>query len=293
MAPSDGLPAGVRAAPLAAADLDGAVLLSAEAGWNQVAADWRLFLELGAPIGLKRADGRLIATASTLPYGGRFGWISMVLVTAEHRRQGLATWLLRHCIDSLRAQGLVPGLDATPAGRTVYLGLGFRDCWSMKRLVCRAAPAPMVAPPPGVTLRAIRDADRPALAAYDRDVFGADRARLLAHLAGRLPGAALIAERDGRIVGFVNGRDGRVMNQLGPLVAEDEPIARALLARGLAALAPSPVAIDLADRHQALGGWLAGLGFAAERPLTRMVLGRDAAFDDPAWLFAVAGPELG
>jgi len=293
MAPSDALPAGVRAAPLAAADLDGAVLLSAEAGWNQIAADWRLFIELGQPIGLKRADGRLIATASTLPYGGRFGWISMVLVTAEHRRQGLATWLLRHCIDSLKAQGLVPGLDATPAGRTVYLGLGFRDCWTMKRLVCRAAPAPVVVAPPGVTLRAIRDADRPALAAYDRDIFGADRGRLLAHLAGRLPQAALIAERDGRIVGFVNGRDGRVMNQLGPLVAEDEPTARALLARGLAAIAPSPVAIDLADRHQTLGGWLAGLGFAAERPLTRMIHERDAAFDDPARLFAVAGPELG
>jgi GNAT superfamily N-acetyltransferase len=293
MAPSDALPAGVRAAPLAAADLDGAVLLSAEAGWNQIAADWRLFLELGQPIGLKRADGRLIATASTLPYGGRFGWISMVLVTAEHRRQGLATWLLRHCIDSLRAQSLVPGLDATPAGRTVYLGLGFRDCWTMKRLVCRAAPAPVVVAPPGVTLRAIRDADRPALAAYDRDIFGADRGRLLAHLAARLPPAALIAERDGRIVGFVNGRDGRVMNQLGPLVAEDEPTARALLARGLAAIAPSPVAIDLADRHQTLGGWLVGLGFAAERPLTRMIHERDAAFDDPARLFAVAGPELG
>jgi hypothetical protein len=35
------------------------------------------------------------------------------------------------------------------------------------------------------------------------------------------------------------------------------------------------------------------LGFAAERPLTRMVHGTSAAFDDPARLFAIAGPELG
>ena len=293
MAPSDALPDGVAAAPLTDADLDGAVRLSAEAGWNQIAADWRLFMALGQPIGLKRADGHLIATASTLPYGGRFGWISMVLVTAAHRRQGLATWLLRHCIDSLRAQGLVPGLDATPAGRTVYVGLGFRDCWGMTRLVCPAAPSPTVAPPPGVTLRPIADADRSALTDYDCAVFGADRGRLLAMLAVRLPQAALVAERQGRIVGFVLGRDGRVMNQLGPLVAEEAGIARALLARGLAALAGSKVTVDLADRHAGIAEWLAGLGFTAERPLTRMIYDSDTAFDDPARLFAVAGPELG
>jgi hypothetical protein len=39
--------------------------------------------------------------------------------------------------------------------------------------------------------------------------------------------------------------------------------------------------------------WLQTLGFAAERPLTRMVHGTSAAFDDPARLFAIAGPELG
>jgi GNAT superfamily N-acetyltransferase len=293
MAPSDGLPAGLSAAPLTAADIEGAKLLSAEARWNQVAADWRTFIELGQPVGVKRADGRLVATASTLPYGGRFGWISMVLVTAEHRRQGLATWLLRHCVEGLQGQGLVPGLDATPAGRTVYLGLGFRDCWGMQRLVHPAPPAPDPAPPPGVTIRPLRDADRDALAAYDRPVFGADRAPLLARLAVRLPRAALVAERGGRLAGYVLGRDGRVMSQLGPLAADDDATARALLAAGLGSLAGSPVAIDLADRHAALGAWLGGRGFRTERPLTRMVLGRDAAFDDPARLFAVAGPELG
>ncbi|MGE5147640.1 MAG: GNAT family N-acetyltransferase [Candidatus Eiseniibacteriota bacterium] len=293
MAPSDALPEGISAAPLTEADLEGAVALAAEAGWNQIAADWRLFMTLGQPIGLKRADGRLIATASTLPYGGRFGWISMVLVTAAERRKGLATWLLRHCIDSLKAQALTPGLDATPAGRAVYLGLGFRDCWGMTRLVCPAAPSPDVPAPPGVTIRPLAEADRAALAAYDRPIFGADRTRLLASLAERLPQAAFVAERQGRIAGFVTGRNGRVMTQLGPVLAEEEGIARALVARGLAALAGSRVTIDLADRHAGLAQWLAGLGFAAERPLTRMILERDTAFDDPARLFAVAGPELG
>lgn len=287
------LPSGIRARPLHDSDLSAALALSQEAGWNQIAADWRIFLELGRAIGLTRGEGRLIATAANLPHGHEFGWISMVLVTASERRQGLARWLLRRCMDDLIAQKLVPVLDATPAGRTVYVGLGFQDCWTMRRLVARSVPAPdRGAVKSGASIRSIRQDDWPAIVALDKDVFGADRSGLLRRLAERLPASALLAERGGRIAGYLLGRDGRSMRQLGPLAAENEDIAMALLSHGIAAI-PAPLAIDLPDRHTRLGEWLGTLGFKAERPLTRMVYGRSEAFDDGARLFAIAGPELG
>jgi GNAT superfamily N-acetyltransferase len=298
MAPSEasaGLPDGLRLRHLREADIPHALSLSEEAGWNQVAADWRIFLELGEAYVLA-VDGdakRLIATAAILPHGDRCGWISMVLVTAAHRRRGLARWLLQHCMAALSARRLVPLLDATPAGRAVYLGLGFADCWSLRRLVLRQPPngrADAVAE--GVMVRPLKADDWPAVAAYDRAVFGAERGALLRRLAERLPSAALIAERSGDIVGMLLGRDGRVMSQLGPLVAEDDAVARALLRRAVP-MVGAPLAIDVADRHARLGDWLGGLGFTSERPLTRMICGRDAAFDDAARLFAIAGPELG
>lgn len=297
MAPSEpcaaALPDGVRLRRLREADIAQAVALSQEAGWNQIAADWRIFLELGEVSGLIVDGERLIATAAILPHGNRFGWISMVLVTAGHRRRGLARWLLGHCIALLAARRLVPVLDATPAGRAVYLGLGFEDSWSLRRLVLRqplGARAPAEAD--GVLVRPLDPADWPVVVAYDRSVFGADRGALLRRLAQRLPPAALIAERRGRIAGLLLGRDGRVMSQLGPLIAEDGAVAQSLLGRAFAAVS-APLAIDLADRHTHLGDWLAQLGFAVERPLTRMVYGRSTAFDDPVRLFAIAGPELG
>jgi GNAT superfamily N-acetyltransferase len=288
------LPDGVRLRPLREADIAAALSLSEEAGWNQVAADWRIFLELGEAYGLTAdAGGRLIATAAILPHGDVCGWISMVLVTAAQRRRGLARWLLRHSIAALSARRLVPLLDATPAGRAVYLGLGFRDCWSLRRLVLRQPLRAGAAPEPDeVLVRPLDASDWPAVIAYDRAVFGADRSALLRRLAERLPSAALIAERDRRIAGMLLGRDGRVMSQLGPLVAEDDAVARSLLHRALAVL-DAPLAIDLADRHAPLGLWLGELGFTAERPLTRMIRGREAGFADPARLFAIAGPELG
>ena len=118
---------------LAPGDLGDAEALVAEAGWNQVAADWRIFLGLGTVYAIR--DGAcVIATAATLPYGRTCAWISMVLVAATHRRQGLATRLLRRCIDDILAAGLVPVLDATPAGRAVYRPLGFQDAWGFARL---------------------------------------------------------------------------------------------------------------------------------------------------------------
>ena len=287
------LPPGISARHLGEDDLAAVVALSQEAGWNQVAADWRIFLEFGRVIGLARGDGGIIATAAMLPYGREFAWISMVLVTASERRQGLARWLLYNCIDELVAQKLVPLLDATPAGRTVYVGLGFHDCWTMCRLVAGAVrDAPFSFEPVAATIRAMEERDWPAITDYDKAVFGADRSALLRRFAGRLPAASLVAEHQDRIIGYLLGRDGRKFSQLGPLVAADERVATALLAQAIASV-PGPLAIDLPDRHMTLSAWLGSLGFKAERPLTRMAYGRSQSFDDCAQLFAIAGPELG
>jgi Predicted acetyltransferase len=145
MAPSDPNAVGhglLQPAPLRPSEIADAQALVAEAGWNQTAADWQAFLDYGKVQAI-RAQGRVVATAATLPYGA-FGWISMVLVTAAFRRQGLAARLMRGAIDDLVDAGLVPVLDATPAGREVYRKLGFADTWGFARL---ARPGSSCRPP--------------------------------------------------------------------------------------------------------------------------------------------------
>jgi GNAT superfamily N-acetyltransferase len=278
--------------PLRADEIEGALALVREVGWNQVAADWRIFLDLGTVYAVRNGTGRVVATAATLPHG-RFAWISMVLVTNEYRRRGLASRLMRRCIDDLVAAGRVPVLDATPAGREVYRAMDFCDTWGFHRLTLQERrAAPPVASPAGVAIAPITDAVWPALCTYDAAAFGSDRGALLARLRGRLPGAELIATRGDRVMGFLIGRDGRTSSQLGPLIAEDDATALALLARALAAVR-GPVYIDFADTHASVRAWLEAVGFTAQRPLTRMVHKQREGFDDPARTFAVAGPELG
>jgi predicted N-acetyltransferase YhbS len=265
-----------------------------ESRWNQVEADWRIFLTQGRVYAASTGTGRIIATTATLPFGRRFAWISMVLVNGEYRRRGVATRLMQMAMDDLAAARLVPVLDATPDGRAVYQRLGFQDSWGFHRLIRRERPttaemAPVLA---GVTIRPITDADWPALCAYDAAAFGAERGAVLAGLRGRLPMAELIAERADHITGFLLGRDGRIASQLGPLIAKDDVTARALIAHALDQL-DGPVFVDFADAKSEVRQFLDARGFATVRPFTRMLYGRSQRFDDAARTFAVAGPELG
>jgi GNAT superfamily N-acetyltransferase len=270
-------------------ELPDAEALVAEAGWNQVGADWRIFLDLGTVYAV-RADGRVIATAATLPYR-QCAWISMVLVAGRHRRRGLATRLLNRCIAEVTALGLVPVLDATPAGRTVYAPLGFREAWGFARLASqrRTIPLPEVG---AVTVQPITDEVWPTLCAEDAAVFGADRSAVLERLRGRLPAANLFAQRAGRVTGMLLGRNGRTASHLGPLTAADDATAQALLAQSLSRIEGS-VYIDLADTKSEVRSWLEASGFSSQRPFTRMLLGRDKSFDDLRRTYAVIGPEFG
>jgi predicted GNAT superfamily acetyltransferase len=141
-------------------------------------------------------------------------------------------------------------------------------------------------------VRPATTADLGAIAAVDAPAFGADRVPILAHFLERQPERAFVAERSGRLVGYVLTRDGRAADHLGPLVAVDQATATALADRALAGV-DRPIYMDVLDHHETVRAWLTGRGFVPQRPFTRMAYRRDAPFDDPERVIAIAGPELG
>jgi GNAT superfamily N-acetyltransferase len=278
---------------LAAHELAGAQELVAESGWNQVPADWALFLRHGTVFKISDGEAGIVATAAILPFALRFGWVSMVLVRKSHRRRGLATELLTHCCAQLRAQNLIPVLDATPAGRTVYQPLGFQEGWGITRWRRGSAALVTASIAADAAVRPLRESDWPELLALDAQAFGADRAGLLRLLAGRSQAFACVLERGGRLQGYLLGRDGRVARQLGPVIAATDEDARALLDHALARV-QGEVIVDAVDGHTAFHTHLAQAGFAIERGYVRMALGSSPGdFGSAALSFAIAGPELG
>jgi GNAT superfamily N-acetyltransferase len=260
------------------ADVPAALALSAEAGWNQTEADWQLTLTQGQVFASRDYAGRPVATAAIVPYEG-FAWISMVLVTSAWRHRGLATSLMRHCIQTLRSKGLVPFLDATPAGERVYLPLGFKPLFGISRWQGRGG-CKETAEFPG--------ADLASFLALDAAAFGARREALLRSFISRSPGLALQQGADG----FVVARDGRLATQIGPLCAGNERTALRLLSAVLDRCTGS-VFLDVPERWTALNELLRGRGFTIQRGFRRMALNSTRAFGDPARYFLVAGPEFG
>ncbi|MDP9259381.1 MAG: GNAT family N-acetyltransferase, partial [Actinomycetota bacterium] len=168
MAPSD-----ARGAPidlLGEDDLEAAMALSEEAGWNQVAADWLLMLRLGSGFAV-RDGGRVVATALALPYPPVFGWVSMVLVHTPYRRRGLATRLVERATAALTEARLLPVLDATPTGAEVYGRMGFRPVGNLLRWRGTGGAG---------TAAARGSAVADGVDELDRAAFGADRGGILA-----------------------------------------------------------------------------------------------------------------
>jgi GNAT superfamily N-acetyltransferase len=267
---------GLRVVPLAPADAAAGLLLSTEAHWNQTGEDWRVFLSEGVVYGI-RDGAHLVATAALLPYSGNNAWISMVLVTASHRRRGLATRLVDACLETARKRGLTSWLDATPDGAAVYGPLGFTPTLQLRRL--RLAKATATGPSPaGATLE--------ALCARDRRAAGFDRTALL----------TAFAQRSGSRIVAANGaiallRDGRTARHIGPLFADDAAAALALV-NAIIRSENGPLLLDAVASQGAFLEGLTASGWTIERPFQRMRFGPATA---PAMEvpFAVAGPEFG
>ncbi|WMT77608.1 GNAT family N-acetyltransferase [Bradyrhizobium sp. Ash2021] len=263
---------------LGVGDAQAGLALSTEAHWNQNEDDWRFFLTKGIVFGV-RDKARLVATAALLPYSAGNAWISMVLVTANWRRRGVATRLVDACLNAARKLELTTWLDATPAGVVVYGPLGFTPALQLRRLRLEKAT-------PAEALPSLSPCSLDEFIARDSRAIGFDRSILLGEFAAR-SGSRILS--DGHAMAIV--RDGRTARQIGPLLAESPESALALV-DAIARSETGPLLLDAVSSQDEFFRELIGSGWIVERPFQRMRFGRATA-QCSELPFAVAGPEFG
>jgi ribosomal protein S18 acetylase RimI-like enzyme len=273
-------------------DLPDALDLVEAVGWNQTARDWNLFLTGKNNTSLvAEAEGQIVGTVASIQYGREVAWISMMIVAEAFRGRGISKLLLNTLIGRLRshASGTIK-LDATPAGRPVYLKLGFREEYVIHRFIHDRLPEPKHLPGHDLVHSLTRQ-DRLAAIKLDRHIFGAERQALVDRLHNESP--ACVIKREDQIAAYAFGRKGRMYDQIGPVGGERFEDIRPLLSVFMQALAGRAVVVDVPADKTALIEWLRELGFVHQRFLYRMFLEKNRAPGRLESLYCIAGPEFG
>ena len=214
---------------------------------------------------LAERDGRAVGGVCCASFGPT-GWIGALGVLPHARRRGVGEALTRAACARLRERGAQTVLlFATDMGRPLYERLGFEaeDTVTAWRGTAGTARA-------DVTLRVIREDDRPALRDIDRAATGEDRAPVLDAL---VPLSGLIAERRGAAAGWA------VTSPWGAGVAvcaADELAGVALTAA--AASGPGTNTLVVPDRNRPAADALNRWGFAPTSAGARMRLGPRVAW---------------
>jgi predicted N-acetyltransferase YhbS len=210
-------------------------------------------------------DGRAVGGVCCASFGPT-GWIGALGVLPEARRRGAGEALTTGACERLRERGAnTVLLYATDMGRPLYERLGFElegsvTAWRGTAGTTRA----------DLTLRAVREDDRAAVRALDRDATGEDRSAVLDALQ---PLSGLVAERSGAPAGWA------VTSPWGAgvaICAGDERAGVALTAA--AARGPGTTTIVVPDANIGASDALEHWGFSPTAAGTRMRLGPPVAW---------------
>jgi ribosomal protein S18 acetylase RimI-like enzyme len=269
-------------------DLDPAMRLKDQAGWNQTEADWRRFLEM-EPTGCFAADwdGRFVGTTVTCVFGP-VAWIAMVLVAPEFRGRGIGKALMTHALDFLNASGVsIVRLDATPLGEPLYKKLGFEVEYGLARF----EGTPQVTTPSRGKIDHAHSQDYPLLFQIDQLVTGADRKKFLARLFAEHSEYIRVVRSPETIAGFLASRPGTLAWQIGPCLG-GRGIGSVLLADALSRFVGTQVYADVPVQNAAASNLAERSGLTIQRRLIRMRRGPPVA-EQTDHIWASSGPELG
>lgn len=234
--------------------LDGAVLLSQEAGWPHRREDWALVLALSRGFVALRGDA-VVGTAMLTPFGTDCASINMVIVAASMRGRGLGRKLMDAALQACGTREC--RLTATADGLPLYEKLGFRATHEVRQHQGVATLLPEDEANHAIALDWAGAENLPAVAALDLQAHGVDRRPLLRLLAEA--GRMVILREAGEIVGYGALRPFGRGVVVGPVVANTLEQAQDLLKLLIASRPGAFLRVDTAE-WQRLSPWLSARG---------------------------------
>jgi hypothetical protein len=214
-------------------------------------------------------DGRVVGRASAVIYDDHFAFCGLYIVAPEFRGRGYGMAITRARLRHIGARNA--GLDGVTSTVDKYARLGYRTAHRSIRHTF--TPRRRVEPGDGVV--DARDVAFDALVEYDARNFPSRRPGFLWSWIHQPDTTALAFHEKGTILGFGVIRACHTGYKIGPLFAEDESVADALLAalcnRGLG----NPISMDIPEPNRAGMSLARRLGMTPEFECSRMYLRGD------------------
>jgi len=275
------------ARPMVHNDLAAAHELSQAVGWGHRFEDWELLLNVGKGVVAVSPDGALSGVAMWWPYGSDYAAIGMVIVSPSHQRMGIGKLLMDAIL--VEASGRRLFLNATDEGSRLYESLGFTATGTISTHYGELASdrPPIVE---GTEVRDLRREDWREVLRIDHEASGMDRTPLLTALEGVSGG--LVARSEGRLTGFILPRRFQRGTLLGPVVADTEHTAIALIS-ATAARADGLLRTDIPTDAVTLGHWLEQVGLVRVGQVTTMWSPAAPEHGSTARVYGLAAQALG
>ncbi len=282
--------AGPRIRPFEERDIDRAIALTDLEGWGYTRADFLRLLAL-EPRGClaAEADGSVVGVLTTTTYGP-LAFLGAVIVQPERRGEGIGGSMMNAALEYLEAVGVeTVRLNAYVHVVPFYERLGFRKEFENVRWQGR--------PMNSVTsaARPLRASELEVLATFDEAYFGGSRHRLLSYLAREFPDSFLVAEREGRLAGYLVGNTSGPACEIGPWVVDPGHLEAASdLFHGLMASTEArSYAFTVPVRNPHAGDFARRLGYEEVFRTFRMVRGTPGHPGKPEGVWGLAGLEKG
>lgn len=252
--------------PMTLADLEWALTLAKDEGWNPGLSDAATFFTAdphGFFVGM--FEDQPVACISAVTYGKAFGFLGLYLVKKEFRGRGFGIQIWRKAMHYLGQRTV--GLDGVVAQQENYRKSGFQLAYRNVRYQGHAMS--------GGGQDAVVDATKvpwDVLQAYDLKHFGAPRPeflrRWLEHAHVRVA-----HWQDGTLRGYAVLRRCHVGFKFGPLFAENEVIADALFQSACARVQGETIFLDIPEPNAAAGRLVTRHGMEPVFETARMYTG--------------------
>lgn len=269
-------------------EVDLAVGWAAEEGWNPGLNDAGCFYAAD-PKGFFIAErtGEPVGCLSAVAYDDRFAFAGFYMVRKGWRGQGIGSLLVREASVYLGRRTV--GNDAVPAQQETYRRYGFVLAYRNIRYRGLAGPSGTYG---GAGIVALETIPFEQLCAYDRGLFPADRPAFLERWVRQPGGVALGFLTEGRLTGYGVLRPCREGFKIGPLFADSETIAEALLGALTGPIPGKTFFLDIPEPNPGARALVARHGMTAVFETARMYTGQAPALPLDR-IFGVTSFELG